>query len=153
MQTASCPSSQTACRRGGPYVSARRRDMGANRGAVDAVMAAVCHDLGQCDRHCLPDPGTAPSPEPPVDRIPVAVSGRNIAPGRAATKPPEYAVDDGSVPFRGRRPRPRFDASIGSKPLKTRHSASVRSPRPKPASKSSLESSTTNRVNQSVHAG
>lgn len=35
----------------------------------------------------------------------------------------------------GRRPRPRFTASIGSNALKTRHSASVRSPRLKPASK------------------
>jgi hypothetical protein len=35
----------------------------------------------------------------------------------------------------GRRPRPRFAASIGSKPFKTCHSASLRSPLLKPASK------------------
>lgn len=35
----------------------------------------------------------------------------------------------------GRLPRPRFNASIGSNRFKTRHSASVRSPRLKPASK------------------
>lgn len=74
--------------------------MSANRGAIDAVVAAVRHDPGQCDRHCFPDPGFAPPPEPPIDRVPIAVFGRNITRRRAAAKPPEYAVDDRSVLFR-----------------------------------------------------
>src|SRR5579864_3047974 len=71
--------------------------MGANRGAIDAVVAAVRHDLRQRDRDSLPDPGLAPAPESPVDRIPVAVFGRNITPGRSAAKPPKYPVDDRTV--------------------------------------------------------
>lgn len=69
--------------------------MGANRGAIDAVVAAVCHDLGQRDGH-----GLTPPLEPLADRVPIAVLGRDIAPGRATAKPSEYAVDDGSVLFR-----------------------------------------------------
>lgn len=38
----------------------------------------------------------------------------------------------------GGLPRPRFSGSIGSKSFKTRHSASVKSPRLKPASKAVL---------------
>lgn len=71
--------------------------MGANRGAIDAVVAAVRHDLGQRDRDGLPDPSLAPAPEPAVDCVPVAVFGGDIAPWRATTKPPKYAVDDGPV--------------------------------------------------------
>ncbi len=74
--------------------------MGTNRGAIDAVMAAVCHDLCQCDGYGLPNSGFAPPPEPPIDRIPIAVFGRNIAPRRATAKPPEYTVDNCAVPFR-----------------------------------------------------
>ena len=76
------------------------RDMGTNRGAIDAVVTAVRHDLRQCDGRSLPDPGFAPPPEPPTDRVPIALLGRNIASGGATAKPPEYAVDDGAVPFR-----------------------------------------------------
>jgi len=79
--------------------------MGANRGAIDAVVAAIRHDLSQCDRHCLPGPGFAPSPEPPIDRVPIAVLGRNIAPRCAAAKPPEYAVNNQTALF-GRSPAP-----------------------------------------------
>jgi len=74
--------------------------MGANRGAIDVVVAAVRHDLRQRDGHCLPDPGFTPPPEPPIDRVPIAVIGRDIAPRRATAKPPEYAVDNGAVLFR-----------------------------------------------------
>ena len=73
--------------------------MGANRGAIDAVVTAVRHDLGQRDRYGLPDPGIAPAPKPPVNRVPVAVFGRDIAPRRAATEPPEYPVNDRPVRF------------------------------------------------------
>ena len=71
--------------------------MGANRGAIDAVVAAVGHDLSERDRDGLPDPGLAPASEPAIDRVPVAVFGRNITPGRPAAKPPQYAVDDRPV--------------------------------------------------------
>lgn len=77
--------------------SARRRNMSTNRGVVDAVVAAVDHDLSERNRNGLPDPGFAPTPKPPVDRIPVAVFGRNITPRRAAPKPPKYSVDDRSA--------------------------------------------------------
>jgi hypothetical protein len=83
-----------------PPFSARCRDMGANRGAIDAVVPTVCHDLGQRNRHRLPDPSFTPAPEPPVDRVPVAILGRHIAPRRAAAQPPEYPIDDGSVLLR-----------------------------------------------------
>jgi hypothetical protein len=68
-------------------------------GAVDAAMAAVHHDLGQRDRYGFPDPGLAPAPDPPADRVPVAIFGRHIAPSRAVAKPPKYAVDDRTVLF------------------------------------------------------
>ena len=67
--------------------------MGADCGAVDAVVAAVRHDFGERHGYGLPDPGLAPSPEPAIDGVPTAVFGRHIAPWSAAAKPPEYAVD------------------------------------------------------------
>lgn len=78
---------------------ARRPNMGANRGAVDAVVAAVGHDLSERDRNGFPNPGLAPTPKPSVDRIPVAEFGRNITPRGAAPKPPKYPVDDRMVLF------------------------------------------------------
>jgi hypothetical protein len=80
--------------------SARCRDLGASHGAVDAVVAAILHDPGQCDGHCLSDPGFAPLPESPIDRVPIAIFGQNTALGRTTAKPPDYAVDDGAVTFR-----------------------------------------------------
>lgn len=77
--------------------SARCRDMGANCGAVDAVVAAVRHDLGEHYRHGLPDPGLAPASEPTIDGVPTAVFGRDIPPWSAAAEPPENAVDDRTI--------------------------------------------------------
>lgn len=74
--------------------------MGADRGAIDRVMAAVGHQLSQRDRNGFPDPSLAPTPETSVDRVPVPVLGRNIAPRRAAAKPPKYPIDDSAVLFR-----------------------------------------------------
>ena len=71
--------------------------MGADCGAIDAVMAAVCHDFGQTHRHSLPDPGFAPSAEPAMDSVPASVFGRHVAPQDAAPEAPEYAVDDRAV--------------------------------------------------------
>ena len=66
-----------------PPFSARCRDVSANRGAIDAVIAAVRHDFGQ--RHCdgFPDPGLAPAAEPAIDRIPTPILGLDISPGRS----------------------------------------------------------------------
>ncbi len=82
-----------------PSFSPRCRDVGANGGAVDAIVATVRHDLDQRDRYGIPDPGLAQAPKPPVTHIPVAVFGRHVAPCRAAAKPPEYPVDNRTVVF------------------------------------------------------
>lgn len=82
--------------------------MGADRGAVDAAVPGVRHDFGQRHRHDLPDPGLAPSSEPAVDRVPVPVFERHIAPRRPAPKPPEHAVDDRAVLFGRPAPAPVF---------------------------------------------
>lgn len=71
--------------------------MGADCGAIDAVMAAIRHDLGQNHSDGLPDPGFAPSAEPAINGVPTAVFGRYVSPRRSAPEPPEYAVDDGTV--------------------------------------------------------
>src|SRR5262245_37440641 len=47
--------------------SARCRDMGANRSAVDVVMPALGHRLGERDGHTLPHTAGAPAPEAPVN--------------------------------------------------------------------------------------
>lgn len=71
--------------------------MAANAGAVDAEMAAVCHDLGQRYGDGIPDSGLAPSPEPAIDGVPTAIFGRHVEPRSAASKPLEDAVDDRAV--------------------------------------------------------
>jgi len=72
--------------------------------------------------------GLAPAPEPPVDRVPLAVLLRHVAPRSTATQPPQmpFKTERFSV---GRHPRPHIDGSIGNRSFKTRHSASLRSPR------------------------
>lgn len=57
-------------------------------------MAAFRHRLGERDRHALPDARGAPSSEAPVDRVPVAVLLRHVAPRRAAAQTPQDAVDN-----------------------------------------------------------
>lgn len=74
--------------------------MGADCGAVDAIVAAVCHDLGQRNRDCFPDPSFAPPPESSIDRVPASIFRWHIAPRRTAAQPPEYAVDDSTVLLR-----------------------------------------------------
>lgn len=129
--------------------------MGANRGGVDAVVAAFRHRLGERDGHALPDARGAPSSEAPVDRVPVAVLLRHVAPWRAAAQPPQDTVDNVAV-ISGGRPLPRLPASrsTGNKPFKTRHSASVRSPRltTAPSRIRSLESTRDSGVNHFVDA-
>lgn len=74
--------------------------MGADCSAVDAVMAAVYHGLGQCHGNGLPGPGFTPSSELPIDGVPTAIFGQNVAPWSAATEPPKYAVDNRAVLLR-----------------------------------------------------
>lgn len=74
--------------------------MGADCGAVDAVVAAICHDLGQRHRYGLPDPGLTPTPEPLIDGVPATVFRRHVAPWSATSKPPENAVYDGAILLR-----------------------------------------------------
>ena len=66
--------------------------MGADCGTVDAVMAAVRHDLGERHRHGLPNPRFAPTPEPPIDGVPTAIFWWHVAPWSAAAEPPENTV-------------------------------------------------------------
>src|SRR5262245_23554621 len=77
--------------------------MGANRRAVDPVMPALDHRLGESDGHTLPHSAGAPAPETPVDRVPFSVLFRHIAPRRTGAKPPQDAVDDVAT-VRGRAP-------------------------------------------------
>ena len=79
--------------------SAHYRDMGAKRVATFAVVTTIRAGFGQRQLHGFPDLCFVPPPESPIDRVPVAVLGRDIAPWRAATQPPEYPVDDRAVLF------------------------------------------------------
>ena len=81
--------------------------MSANRGAVDVIMPALRHGLGERDGDALPDTGDAPSSEPPIDRIPVAILLRNVVPWRAGAWAPQKAVYDVAI-LLGGRPRPRL---------------------------------------------
>jgi hypothetical protein len=63
-------------------------------------MAAVCHYLGQCHCDRFPDPGFAPSSEPPIDGVPTAIFGRHVTPRRTAPEPPKDTVDDSAVLLR-----------------------------------------------------
>jgi hypothetical protein len=74
--------------------------MGANGGAIDAVVAGVCHDFGERHGNGLPDPGLTPSAEPAIDGVPTAIFSRNVTSRCTAAKPPEDAVDDGAVLLR-----------------------------------------------------
>ncbi len=68
--------------------------MDANGGAIDAVVAAVRHDLGQSHGNGLPDAGFAPLPEPAIDGVPATVLRWHVAQWSTAAKPPQDAVDD-----------------------------------------------------------
>ena len=87
--------------------SARCRDVRANRSAVDVVMSALGRGLGESDCHALPDARGTPAPEAPIDRVPVALFLRDIAPRRTRAQPPQDAIDDVSVVL-GRPTPPAF---------------------------------------------
>ena len=137
---------QTACRRGGPYVSARCRYVGADCGAVDAVVAAVRHHLGQRDRHGFPDPSLAPTSKPAIDRVPTAVLGgtsRHGAPDRSRQRMLLTTARLRS----GRLPRPGLSGSIGNRPFSTRSLCLCKiAPAQGCLPKSSLESILSDRV-------
>lgn len=63
----------------------RCRYVGADGGAIDAVVAGARHHLGQGNGHALPYAGLAPTPKAPIDRVPVAELLRHVAPGSTAT--------------------------------------------------------------------
>ncbi len=73
--------------------------MGADGGAVDAVVAAICHDLSQRHGNGLPNPRFAPVSEPAIDSVPTALIGRDVTPQRSTAKSPEDVVDDRAVLF------------------------------------------------------
>jgi hypothetical protein len=77
--------------------------MSTNRGAVDVVVTALGHRFGESRGDALPDTGGTPSPKTPVDRVPVAVLLRHVAPGRTGAQPPENAIDDVAIVL-GRAP-------------------------------------------------
>lgn len=81
--------------------------------------------------------GSAARQQSPPRRRRLGIGGR-VAPRRTASESREYAIDARTVLF-GRSVSARFLRSIGSQSLRLRHSASVRSPRLVPASKSRLE--------------
>ena len=68
-----------------------------NCGAVDVVVTALGHRFSQSDGDALPNTAGAPSPKTPVDRVPVAVLLRHIAPRRTGAQPPENTVDDVAI--------------------------------------------------------
>ena len=95
--------------------------MGANRGAIDVVVAAFGHRFGESNGDALPNPRGAPSSEPPIDRIPVAILLRNVAPGRTCAQPPKNTVDDAAI-ILGRAsssPPPRFSLNRQQNPQDT----------------------------------
>ena len=64
----------------------------------DGVVAEhVRHGCGQRQRRGFPDPGFIPPSETSIDRVPVAVFGRDIPPRRSATQSPEYPIDNRAV--------------------------------------------------------
>ena len=80
----------------------RCRNVSADGGTIDAVVAGVRHHLGQGDRHDLSSASLTPAPEPPIDRVPLAVLLKHVAPRRPAAQPPENTVQN--CPVLGRTP-------------------------------------------------
>jgi hypothetical protein len=71
--------------------------------AIDAVMTALGHRLGECYGNAFPNTGGTPSSEPPIDGIPVAILLRNVAPRCSGAETPKDAIDDVPAAF-GRSP-------------------------------------------------
>jgi len=73
---------------------------------------------------------SAPSPEAPIDRVPIARLLRHIVPPRSGAQPPQNAVDNVAIVL-GRSSPAAFASSrsIGNNTLRIRHSTSVRPPR------------------------
>jgi hypothetical protein len=88
----------------------------------------------------IPHPKSAPAGEAHENRVPIAVSPWDVAPGRACAQNPKNAVDRSPLVLDRRAAL----AAVGEKWIEVRHSASVRSPRLNAASlrKAALESFT-----------
>jgi len=71
--------------------------MSANRRRIHRVAGIVGHGLGERRSDDLPDAGRAPAPEALINRHPLAVLLRHIAPGRAGSDAPQDSIDDHAV--------------------------------------------------------
>jgi len=76
--------------------------MTSDRRRIHAVAGIVGHRLGKRHGDRFPDAGLAPSSEALVDRHPLAVLLRHVAPRRTRSDAPQNAVDD--LPVVERRP-------------------------------------------------
>jgi len=75
--------------------------MTSNRRRIQAVAGIVGHRLGKGRGHRFPDAGLAPSSEALIDRHPLAVLLRQIAPRRTRSNAPQDALDDLPIVERG----------------------------------------------------
>src|ERR1700682_4690688 len=106
--------------------------MTANRRRIQAVAGGVGHRLGRGRGDRFPDAGLAPSSEALIDRHPLTVLLRQIAPRRPSADAPPDAIDD--LPIVERGPALAFSLRRQKGFEQTPHSASLRSPRLNPAS-------------------
>jgi hypothetical protein len=68
----------------------------ANDGTVDHQMLVIA--IGrQCSEHPLPDAGTTPAAEALMDRLPLTVTLRQVAPACAGSQHPQTSVDEQTV--------------------------------------------------------
>src|SRR5438128_10380498 len=75
--------------------------MTANRCRIQAVAGVVGHRLGEGRGDRFPDAGLAPSSEALIDRHPLTVLLRQIAPRRPSADAPQDAIDDLPIVERG----------------------------------------------------
>src|SRR5262245_30451701 len=71
--------------------------MTSNRRRIHRMAGVVGHGLGERRSDNLPDACLAPSSEALIDRHPLPVFLRHIAPRRAGADAPENAIDDHTV--------------------------------------------------------
>ena len=75
--------------------------MTANRRRIQAVAGVVGHRLGKGRGDRFPDAGLAPSSEALINRHPLALLLRQIAPRRSCPNAPQDAIDDLPIVERG----------------------------------------------------
>jgi hypothetical protein len=71
--------------------------MSPNHRRIHGVTGIVGHGLSERRGDDLPDTGLAPSSETLIDRHPLAVLLRHIAPGRTGSDAPQDAIDNHAV--------------------------------------------------------